>query len=143
MAEELSHARAFIDALPHSRELGMRVERFEDGHAVLSMPYDERLVGDPATGVLHGGAISALIDTASGASVMAHPTAPVSTATLDLRIDYMRPATPGQSVTAHAHCYHVTRTVAFVRVTAMDDDTGRPVATGSGAFALTGQANLP
>ena len=143
MAENLSNARAFIDALPHSRALGMRVERFEDGHAVLSMPYDERLVGDPATGVLHGGAISALIDTASGASVMAHPTAPVSTATLDLRIDYMRPATPGQRVTAHAHCYHVTRTVAFVRVTATDDDAERPVATGSGAFALTGRANLP
>jgi len=143
MDEKPTSGRAFIDALPHSRALGMRVERMEDGHAVLSMPYDERLVGDPATGVLHGGAISALIDTASGASVMAHPTAPASTATLDLRIDYMRPATPGQRVTAHAHCYHVTRTVAFVRVTATDGDAERPVATGSGAFALTGQANLP
>ena len=143
MDQKLSHARAFIDALPHSRALGMRVERFADGHAVLSMPYDERLVGDPASGVLHGGAISALIYTASGASVMAHPTGPVSTATLDLRIDYMRPATPGQRMTAHAHCYHVTRTVAFVHVTATDGDPDRPVATGSGAFALTGKANLP
>ena len=143
MDETLTRARAFIDALPHSRTLGMQIERFEDGHAILTMPYDQRLVGDPVTGVLHGGAISALIDTASGASVMAHSSAPASTATLDLRIDYMRPATPGQSVTAHAHCYHVTRTVAFVRVTATDDDADRPVATGSGAFALTGQANLP
>jgi uncharacterized protein (TIGR00369 family) len=141
--DRLSLARAFIDALPHSRALGMRVDRFGDGHAVLSMPYDARLVGDPATGVLHGGAISALIDTASGASVMAHASAPASTATLDLRIDYMRPAAPGQTVTAHAHCYHATRTVAFVRVIATDDDSGRPVATGSAAFTLTGGVNLP
>ena len=134
----LTQARAFITALPHSRALGMQVESFGDGHAVLSMPWDARLVGDPATGVLHGGAISALIDTASGAAVMAHPSRPTSTATLDLRIDYMRPATPGQTVTAHAHCFHITRTVAFVRVTATDDDGDRPVATGSAAFTLTG-----
>jgi uncharacterized protein (TIGR00369 family) len=137
MDDLLTRARAFIEALPHSHALGMKVDSFGDGQAVLSMPYDRRLIGDPATGVLHGGAISALIDTASGASVMAHPSAPVSTATLDLRIDYMRPATPGQTVTAHAHCFHITRTVAFVRVLATDDDTGRPVATGAATFTLS------
>lgn len=143
MDDTLARARAFIDALPHSGAMNMRVDRFGDGHAVVSMPYDARLVGDPATGVLHGGAISALIDTASGASVMAHPSGPTSTATLDLRIDYMRPARPGQRVSAHAHCYHLTRTVAFVRVTATDDDPDRPVATGAAAFTLTGLANVP
>jgi uncharacterized protein (TIGR00369 family) len=143
MDDLLTRARAFIEALPHSHALGMKVDRFGDGHAVLSMPYDRRLIGDPATGVLHGGAISALIDTASGAAVMAHPSAPASTATLGLRIDYMRPATPGQTVTAHAHCFHITRTVAFVRVVAADDDSDRPVATGSATFTLTGQGKVP
>ena len=71
MDDLLEQARAFIDALPHSRALGMVVEQFGDGHAVLSMPYDRRLIGDPATGVLHCGAISALIDTASPARACA------------------------------------------------------------------------
>ena len=93
----LSAARAFIEALPHAAALNMKLDEIGDGQATISMAYDPQLVGDPATGVLHGGAISALMDTASGAAVMSHPEAPYSTATLDLRIDYFRPATPGQT----------------------------------------------
>ncbi len=134
--DRLQQARAFVQALPHARALAMDLHAMADGLAVVTMDYDPRFIGDPATGVLHGGAISALMDTASGAAVMSHPSAPAATATLDLRIDYMRPATPGQRITARAECYHVTRSVAFVRVTAMDDDASRPVATGTGAFTL-------
>lgn len=132
----LKTAHQFMQALPHARELNMQITELADGRATITMPYDPRLVGDPATGVLHGGAVSVLMDTASGASVMCHPAAPVSTATLDLRIDYFRPATPGQAVTARAECHHVTRSVAFVRVLATDEDESRPVAMGTGAFTL-------
>ncbi len=136
MSDKVTIAQAFIQALPHARALGMVLDRISDGESIVSMPYDVRFVGDPATGVIHGGAVSALMDTALGAAVLSHPTAPASTATLDLRIDYMRPATPGQRITARAECYHVTRSVAFVRATASDDDAERPVATATGAFTL-------
>ncbi|ABG33418.1 PaaI family thioesterase [Roseobacter denitrificans] len=129
-------ARQFVEALPHSKALGMRLTEMGDGMAAIEMPYDPKLVGDPETGVIHGGAVSALMDTCCGAAVMCHPDNGGGTATIDLRIDYMRAATPGQKIIAQAVCYHMTRTVAFVRATATDEDTDNPVAAATGAFTL-------
>lgn len=132
-------AQRFIQALPHSRALGMRLEQMGPGFAVIAMPYDPALIGDPSTGVIHGGAVSALMDTCSGAAVMAHPEGPQSTATISLRIDYMRPATPGQRIVARAECHHITRSVAFIRAVARDDGPD-PVATATGTFTAERKA---
>lgn len=129
-------ARQFMEAIPHARELSMTLDLLDNGTAEISMPYDARFVGDPKTGVVHGGVVSALIDTTCGAAVMCHPDSPMGTATIDLRIDYMRPSIPGQKIVARAECYHVTRSVAFVRANAFDDDRDRPVATATGAFTV-------
>lgn len=134
-------ARQFIEAIPFSRALRMRLDEIGDGVAVISMPWSEELVGDPRTGVIHGGAVSALMDTCGGAAVMSHPDAPAGTATIDLRIDYMRAARPGQRITTRATCYHVARNVAFVRAAAWDEDTENPVAAATGAFTIEAAAN--
>ncbi len=134
--DKVQMARQFIEAIPHARDLGLQLIELENGVAVITMPYDKKLIGNPATGVIHGGAVSALMDTCSGAAVMSHPDAPGGTATIDLRIDYMRTATPGDTITATATCYHMTRSVAFVRVTATDNDTDNPVATATGTFTV-------
>lgn len=129
-------ARQFIEAIPHAKALGLRLEDIGNGRAVISMPYSEKLIGDPQTGVVHGGAVSAMLDTCCGAAVMSHPAQPGGTATIDLRIDYMRAARPGQTLVTTAECYHVTRSVAFVRATAVDDETDVPVASAAGSFTV-------
>ncbi len=134
-AARLDVARRFLEAIPHARALGIRLDALAPGVAELSMGYDARFVGDPRTGVVHGGAVSALMDTCGGTAVLSLAEAQ-GTATIDLRIDYMRPATPGQRIRARAECYHVTRSVVFVRATATDEDADRPVATATGAFTI-------
>jgi len=134
--DKTKFAQQFIDAIPHSRALGMSLTDIGAGTAEIVMDYDERFVGDPETGVIHGGAVSALMDTCCGAAAMSHPSSPGAAATIDLRIDYMRPATPGQKIKARAECYHITRSVAFLRAQAMDDDEENPVAQATGTFTV-------
>jgi uncharacterized protein (TIGR00369 family) len=126
--------------IPHSRAIGMRFIEARDGVALMCVPYDPKLVGNPATGVLHGGVITSVLDSASGAAVGSRTHVggawrPI--ATLDLRIDYMKPATPGRDLMARAECYKVTRNVAFVRGVAYHDDPSDPIATTVATFMLS------
>ena len=77
-------ARGFTEGIPHNKALGMELLELERGEAKFRLPYDEKLVGNPDTGVLHGGAITALLDASSGAAVFAALTEWVPIATLDL-----------------------------------------------------------
>lgn len=138
--EQLKQAQQFIEAIPHAKALGMEITEISDGIAQLEMDYDARFVGDSETGVISGGAVSALMDTCCGAAVMSHPDVAGATATIDLRIDYMRGATPGERVIARAEVYHLTRTVAFVRANSYDNDRANPVATATGAFTAEKKA---
>ncbi|CUH63970.1 putative domain 1 [Thalassovita gelatinovora] len=136
--DQMKMAQQFIAAIPHANELGMQYTEVNEGFAAMQMPYDARFIGDPQTKVIHGGAVFALLDTTCGAAVMSHPKMKGHTATIDLRIDYMRPATPGQTIRTRATCYRMTRSVAFVRAEALDDSDEHPVATATGTFTVGG-----
>lgn len=123
-------------AIPHNRELGIRLVDVRRAEIVLELPYADQLVGNPTTGVIAGGAITSLLDATCGMAVMAATARPKAVATLDLRIDYLRPATPGLAVRAHAHCHRITRHVAFVRAEAYHEGAEELVASAAGSFML-------
>ena len=123
--------------VPHNRALGIRFVSLSEGKVTLALPYDPKIVGNPDTGVVHGGAITALLDGTCGVAVLAKLDEPISVATLDLRIDYLRPATPGKEVLARAECFRVTKQVAFVRCEAFHEGAEADgVAVANGTFML-------
>jgi len=135
--------RAFVQGIPHNQALGMRALEVTARGARFELPYDERLVGNLETGTLHGGAITALLDACSGAAVFVALAKFVPIATLDLRIDYLRPAEPGRSVIGQATCYKLTRNVAFTRAVAYHDDPDDAIAHSVGTFMLSTKPGSP
>jgi uncharacterized protein (TIGR00369 family) len=133
----LKLVRGFSANVPHNKALGMRIVDMQPREALFELPYDEKLVGNPDTGVIHGGAITALLDGASGAAVFAALVDFVPIATLDLRIDYLRPAEAGKAVLAKATCYKLAKNVAFTRAVAYHDDPDDPIAHSVGTFMLS------
>jgi uncharacterized protein (TIGR00369 family) len=128
---------AFSFAVPHNRALGLETLAWKPGEITLALPWREDLVGNPETGVLHGGAITSLMDAASGAAVFLAMQPIRRVATLDLRIDYLRPAKTGRAVVAHAVCYHLTQRIAFTRAEAYHEGEPRVlVANAVGTFMI-------
>lgn len=115
---------------------GLRLERVAPGEAWASLPYNPVFVGDTASGVLHGGVVTAMLDEACGMAVQLALDGTRAIATLDLRIDYQKPATPGVDIQAHAICTRVTRSIAFVRATAYQDAEDDSVATATACFMV-------
>jgi uncharacterized protein (TIGR00369 family) len=130
--------------VPQAAALGFRFVSAGEGRGVIEVPWRADLVGDPETQVIAGGVVTSLLDHTCGLAITsAAQTVPFSTATLDLRIDYMRPAAARAGVTAEAHCYKVTRSIAFVRAAAWDTDPSDPIATAQAAFVLNRAPQQP
>ena len=105
----------------------------------LVLPYGPHLVGDPATCVIHGGALTSLMDTACGIDTLCVLPEFEVCPTLDLRIDYMRAAEPHKPVFGFAQCYRVTTDVIFTRGFAYQDDPQQPIAHVVGTFMRMGK----
>ena len=118
----------------HGKALGLRFHAEGPGWVELALPYDERLIGDPARGVLASGPIVTMMDMATSLSVWVKRGYFAPQATVDLRVDYLRPATPGRTVIGRGECLRLTRSIAFVRGVAYDESVDDPLAHVAGTF---------
>ncbi len=128
--------QGFTEAVPHNKALGLRILDFDVGVVTMLLPYAPHLVGNPDSGVLHGGAITAMLDAACGGAVFMKLGIPAAVATLDLRIDYMKPAVPPKDLVCRAECIKATKNVGFVRAVAYHDDPDDPIAAATGTFII-------
>jgi uncharacterized protein (TIGR00369 family) len=130
---------------PFFLALGASVVEAVPGRSVMRLPYAPHIVGNPDTGVVHGGAITALLDQACGMAVgsglaAARPAEDGGMrgiATLDLRIDYLKAATPGADITVVGECVKITHQIVFARGRAFQESAEEPIALATATFMIT------
>lgn len=121
-------AKTIVAEITHCRELNMQVVEAAQGHLTLELPFNNELVGNPDTGVIHGGAITTLMDSACGFAAALAIDPPGPCPTLDLRIDYMMAAKPNKSIFGAAEVYRISHNVVFARGIAYQDKPDSPIA---------------
>lgn len=105
----------FVASVRHSTRLNMQVLEALEDRVTVRMPYSEDLVGNPDTGVIHGGAIFTLIDQAGGLANCCRLFPEFElTPTIDMRVDHLRAPRPGRGILCYSHCYRLSEHVAFV-----------------------------
>ena len=128
----------------HGGRLGIRFHARGDDWIELALPYSAALIGDEASGVIASGPIIAMMDMATSFAIWNQIKVFVPQATLDLRIDYLRPARPNRTVIGRAECLRVARSIAFTRGIAHDGDLNDPVAQVAATFMIpSGQYPRP
>jgi len=134
--DALERVKLMVKFTPQAAALGIEATRIERGKVWGRAPYRAELVGDPETGVIAGAVLTTFLDQICGMAAIAAMDDPGIVATIDLRIDYMRPAEPGRDVIAEAQCYKIGKNVAFVRATAYEDSPENPIAHAVSAFMI-------
>lgn len=127
-------ADAFIAGIPYAAASGMRVTELGKGTVSLFQPARDTWTGDSELQMIHTGCLSVLADTACGLAVGTAMDTPESIATLDLRMDYLRPAMAMTDLVCKAECYRLSRSIAFVRGQVFQVGQDEPVATVNATF---------
>ena len=127
----------YVRQVGHGGALGIAYHAHGEDWAELSLPYAERLIGVAESGIIASGPIISLMDMATSIAIWIRLGRFRHQATLDLRVDYLRPATPHRTIIGRGECYGVTKSVGFVRGLAHDGDPADPLAHVSGTFMFT------
>jgi uncharacterized protein (TIGR00369 family) len=120
---------------PYHRFLGLQLVRYEDGLVEIVMPFREEFLREDGSDWLHGGIIASLIDIAGDYAIYSRTAGDVPT--VDLRVDYLRPAKRGR-LTAIGRIVKVGRRVGVADVE-VKDEQGQVVAVGRGVYASPAQ----
>ena len=126
--------------VPFNRLVGIRGAEAREGFARFFIDAGPQHVGDPTRPALHGGVLSALIDTAGGVAAWSALPPGHVVSTIDLRVDYLEPARPQGRLEAEAELVRKGGRVCHVRVRVSQE--GVLVAEGRGVYGIHKQARM-
>lgn len=124
-SEKLTRARAAFASVPYAKFLGLELGEIDNGEVTIHLDVRDELKQNQ--GVVHGGAVASLIDTASAFALLTRIETHERVTTTDLTIHYLRPITTGR-MTARARVLRGGRRL-FVLSIDVKDDSGALVAT--------------
>jgi uncharacterized protein (TIGR00369 family) len=137
----------FEETIPFNRVLGLKIDAIRPGHVDGSLAMRPELIGSPNHQRLHGGVISACLDAMAGLAIIAsigarHMDEPPAQrmhrfarlGTIDLRIDYLRPAI-GEQFELRAEVLRLGSRVASTRMEFLGEQ-GRLLSAGAGAYMI-------
>ena len=134
--DHVTITRIVEELIPFNRFLGLRVRDLGPGLATVELPFRPELIGNPLRPSLHGGAVAMLLDTTGGAAVWTRVSRDDLMSTIDLRVDFLRPARP-EPLLAHGRVVRLGNRVGVVELRASHaGDEDRPVAAGTGVYSI-------
>ncbi|GAB5347877.1 PaaI family thioesterase [Alteriqipengyuania sp. 357] len=136
-------ASPFLFAGGHPGWLGLAYRDHGADWTELVLPWRDDLVGDDVRRVIASGPIFSMLDMAGGMAIWTREKHFVPVATLDMRVDYQRPAGEKADVIGRCECYRTTRSAAFVRGIAHDGNPDDPVATMAAVYMTIGGKAAP
>ena len=128
--------RFFEEKIAFNARLGMKVQLWEEGRAELCIPHAPWQVGDPFRPAVHGGVISTIADTCGGLAVFTLMTPEDRVATLDMRVDYLRPGQVDQDVLARSVVLRMGNRVAVTDTIVFQDDPDHPIAKAAAVYNI-------
>lgn len=125
----------------HNELLGQRYHAHGPDWIELAMPWQERLTDGQGGGAFAAGPIITLMDNGTGVAIWLKRGGYLAQVTIDLRVDFVRPATRGETLISRCECYKLTPTIGFARGIAYETSLDDPVCHAAGTFMLLeGQA---
>jgi uncharacterized protein (TIGR00369 family) len=127
----LEELQRFINQSPVQRELQVRAVDAAADTVHFTCRADARHVGEEGGDVIHGGVIALILDTAASFALI--QASGNDWATVDLRIDYLRPVGPGDLI-VKATAVHVGRRTGRATAELSGEGGGRLAAIATGTF---------
>jgi uncharacterized protein (TIGR00369 family) len=129
-------AEIFESHIPFNTLLGLRCLEIAEGGVRVELPYRPEHVGNPEIPALHGGVISATLDTTGGLAVWSQAGPHDRVSTIDLRVDFLRPGR-AEPLIAVARVVRLGNRVGVAELRAFHPDAeDRPVAAGMGVYSV-------
>jgi len=131
-----------MSLIPHCKQLNMQVESVDETQLILSIEGDERFLGNKREGLIHGGILTVLMDSACGSAAVIALPKPEVCPTVDLRMDHYRAAKAGKKIYCRAEVTHLSKQIVFTEGLIWQDEA-KPICKGTGTFMRLGSERTP